>query len=111
MISSPETIRGGRPALLGNCWPVSKLGDGLCSRAYGRYVIVFTVSPERERIERIIHGSRDITDDSFALASLELSKPQASISVDAQPPVLKAGSVTQLRGDDQKIRSWLRLPQ
>jgi hypothetical protein len=33
-------------------------------------VIFFTASPERERIERIIHGSRDITDDSFALASL-----------------------------------------
>jgi plasmid stabilization system protein ParE len=30
-------------------------------------VIFFSASPERVRIERIIHGSRDITDKSFDL--------------------------------------------
>jgi toxin ParE1/3/4 len=44
-----------------------ELSEGLRSCAHQRYVIFFTASPERVRIERIIHGSRDITDESFAL--------------------------------------------
>jgi len=44
-----------------------ELSEGLRSCAHQRYVIFFTASPERVRIERIIHGCRDITNDSFDL--------------------------------------------
>jgi toxin ParE1/3/4 len=44
-----------------------ELSEGLRSCAHQRYVIFFSASPERVRIERIIHGSRDITDKSFDL--------------------------------------------
>ena len=39
--------------------------EGLRSCAHQRYVIFSSASPERVRIERIIHSSRDITEDSF----------------------------------------------
>jgi toxin ParE1/3/4 len=42
-----------------------ELGEGLRSCVHQRYVIFFSVTPERLRIERILHGSRDITDESF----------------------------------------------
>ena len=42
-----------------------ELGEGLRSCTHQRYVIFFSASPEWVRIERIIHGSRDITDQSF----------------------------------------------
>ena len=45
----------------------SELSEGLRSCVHQRYVIFFTTSPVRVRIERIIHGSRDITDESFSL--------------------------------------------
>jgi toxin ParE1/3/4 len=38
---------------------------GLRSCVHQRYVIFFTTSPGQVRIQRIIHGSRDITEDSF----------------------------------------------
>jgi toxin ParE1/3/4 len=44
-----------------------ELSEGLRSCAHQRYVIFFSASLERVRIERIIHGSRDITDRSFDL--------------------------------------------
>jgi plasmid stabilization system protein ParE len=44
-----------------------ELSEGLRSCAHKRYVICFSASPERVRIERIIDGSRDITDESFDL--------------------------------------------
>ena len=44
-----------------------ELSEGLCSCTHQRYVIFFTASPERVRIERIIHGSRAISDESFDL--------------------------------------------
>jgi toxin ParE1/3/4 len=44
-----------------------ELSEGLRFCAHHRYVIFFTASPERVRLERIIHGSRDITDESFDL--------------------------------------------
>jgi toxin ParE1/3/4 len=44
-----------------------ELAEGLRSCVHQRYVIFFTPSPELLRIERIIHGSRDITDESFDL--------------------------------------------
>jgi toxin ParE1/3/4 len=44
-----------------------ELSEGLRSCAHQRYVIFFTASPELVRVERVIHGSRDITDESFDL--------------------------------------------
>ena len=44
-----------------------ELSEGLRSCVHERYVIFFSASPERVRIERIIHDSRDITDESFDL--------------------------------------------
>ena len=42
-----------------------ELGEGLRACIHQRYVIFFSASPELVRIERIIHGSRDITDENF----------------------------------------------
>jgi toxin ParE1/3/4 len=42
-----------------------ELIECLRSCVHQPYVMFFTVSPERVRIERIIHGSRCITNDSF----------------------------------------------
>jgi plasmid stabilization system protein ParE len=68
VITSLGTIHSGPPALSVSCWPARpELSEGLRSCAHQRYVIFFTASPERMRIERIIHGSRDITDESFDL--------------------------------------------
>jgi plasmid stabilization system protein ParE len=59
-----------------------ELSNGLRSCAHQRYVIFFTASTERVRIERIIHGSRDITDESFDLEEpkrlVGLSSPEQS---------------------------------
>ncbi|WP_047685643.1 MULTISPECIES: type II toxin-antitoxin system RelE/ParE family toxin [Xenorhabdus] len=38
----------------------SELGKGIRSSTYGRYVIFFQVLDTEVRIERILHGSRDI---------------------------------------------------
>lgn len=43
------------------------LGEGLRSCVHQRYVIFFSVIPKLVRIERILHGSRDITYESFDL--------------------------------------------
>ena len=45
----------------------AELGKGLRSCAHKRYVMFFSVMPDLVRIERILHGSRDITDESFNL--------------------------------------------
>ena len=37
-----------------------ELGDGLRSCAYGRYVIFFRPTAKLVRVERILHGARDI---------------------------------------------------
>ncbi len=42
-----------------------EVSEGLRSCVHQRYVIFFTASPERVRVKRVIHGSRDITDESF----------------------------------------------
>ncbi|MFM7171306.1 MAG: type II toxin-antitoxin system RelE/ParE family toxin [Cyanobium sp.] len=42
-----------------------EFGQGLRSCIHQRYVIFFSVKPGLARIERIIHGSRDINDESF----------------------------------------------
>ena len=42
-----------------------ELGQGLRACLHQRYVIFFSASPELVRIERIIHGSRDISDENF----------------------------------------------
>jgi toxin ParE1/3/4 len=42
-----------------------ELGQELRSCVHQRYVIFFSTNPGLVRIERIIHGSRDITDESF----------------------------------------------
>ena len=42
-----------------------ELSEGLRFCAHQRCVNFFTASPERVRIERIIYGSRDFTEDSF----------------------------------------------
>jgi toxin ParE1/3/4 len=44
----------------------AELGEGLRSCVHQRYVIFFSAMPELVRIERILHGLRDITDESFA---------------------------------------------
>ena len=38
-----------------------ELGEGLRSCAHGRYVIFFRPSPTLVRIERVLHGARDIS--------------------------------------------------
>lgn len=37
-----------------------ELGQSVRSRAYGRYLIVFRVLDTEVRIERLLHGSRDV---------------------------------------------------
>ena len=44
----------------------AELGEGLRSCVHQRYVIFFSVMPELVRIERVLHGSRDISDESFS---------------------------------------------
>ena len=41
------------------------LGEGLRSCVHQRYVFIFSATSGLVRIERILHGSRDITDESF----------------------------------------------
>lgn len=36
------------------------LGDDLFTFPYGRYLIVYSVEPERVLIRRILHGARDL---------------------------------------------------
>lgn len=38
-----------------------ELGRGVRSCAYGRYLVLFRVLDTEVRVERILHGSRDIT--------------------------------------------------
>ena len=38
-----------------------ELGQGVRSCAYGRYLVLFRVLDAEVRVERILHGSRDIT--------------------------------------------------
>lgn len=38
-----------------------ELGQGVRSCAYGRYLVLFRVLDTEVRVERIVHGSRDIT--------------------------------------------------
>jgi plasmid stabilization system protein ParE len=60
------------------------LAEGLLSCVYQRYVIYFTVSTAAVRIERILHGSRDITSDNFLLDEIDPADPPPS--VDHHPP-------------------------
>lgn len=39
----------------------NELGEGIRMVAFGRYLIFYTVGDENVRIERILHGSRDIS--------------------------------------------------
>ena len=39
-----------------------ELGERRRSRAYGRYVIIFSENQNEVRIERILHGARDINE-------------------------------------------------
>lgn len=41
------------------------LAPGLRSCPYQRYMIFFTVTDTAVRIERIVHGSRDITNETY----------------------------------------------
>jgi toxin ParE1/3/4 len=43
----------------------TELGEGLRSCVHQRYVIFFSVMSELVRIERILHGSRDIISEGF----------------------------------------------
>jgi len=42
-----------------------QLDPGIRRTVHGRYLIFYSVEPERVRIERILHGARDLTDDLF----------------------------------------------
>ena len=42
-----------------------ELGEGLRVLPHGRYLIFYRQSPQRLRIERILHGARDIDGDEF----------------------------------------------
>lgn len=37
-----------------------EIGPGARSAVIGRYLILFTVSPDQTRIERIVHGTRNL---------------------------------------------------
>ncbi len=41
------------------------LAPGLRARSHRHYIIFFTVTDAGVRIERILHGSRDITEETF----------------------------------------------
>jgi toxin ParE1/3/4 len=59
-----------------------ELNEGLRSCVHVRYVIFFSASSERVRIERIIHGSRDITDEgrpSQAVSALDANGNQVAV--------------------------------
>ncbi len=42
-----------------------QLDPGIRRTVHGRYLIFYSAEPERVRIERILHGARDLTDDLF----------------------------------------------
>lgn len=44
-----------------------ELGSGICSLPHGRYLIFFRVVSATLRIERIMHGARDIGDSDLDL--------------------------------------------
>lgn len=43
-----------------------ELGQGICMLPYGRYLIFYRATDLTLRIERIVHGARDIGGEDFA---------------------------------------------
>ena len=41
------------------------LGPGIRRAVHGRYAIFYTVHAREVRIERVLHGARSVTEDSF----------------------------------------------
>lgn len=42
-----------------------ELGEGICMLPYGRYIIFYRPASKALRIERVMHGARDIGGDDF----------------------------------------------
>ena len=42
-----------------------ELGEGICMLPYGRYLIFYRTASKGLRIERILHGARDIGGETF----------------------------------------------
>ena len=57
------TALGGAPGI-GTQRP--ELGAGVCAWPHGHYLIFYRTAKAVLRIERIMHGSRDIDEDAFA---------------------------------------------
>jgi len=67
---NPERARTFVAELLDKCSIIARrpkagrlrpeIGEGVRSRAYRGYVILYRIEPERVRVLRIVHGARDI---------------------------------------------------
>lgn len=58
-----QCLRLGQAAGIGA--PRPELGEGVRMLAHGRYLIFYREHPSTIRIERVMHGARDIGSDDF----------------------------------------------
>lgn len=70
--------------------PRPELGEGICRLPHGRYLIFYRVADSSLRIERILHGARDIGGDDF-----ESSDPHDAWAPLSSPAVLRHGTTRE----------------